>query len=90
MSIVVVACTCNVQAWRAAMPRVQAYYAVKCYPEPAILQLLMALGSGFDCASKGEVDMMLQLGVHPSRIIFAHPCKRGADIRYAKVGALPV
>ncbi|KAG2447384.1 hypothetical protein HYH02_007712 [Chlamydomonas schloesseri] len=72
------------KAWRAAMPRVLPYYAVKCYPEPAILKLLMALGAGFDCASKGELDMMLRLGVPPGRIIFAHPCKRGADFRYAR------
>ncbi|KXZ55818.1 hypothetical protein GPECTOR_2g1369 [Gonium pectorale] len=72
------------KAWRAAMPRVLPYYAVKCYPEPAILKLLIALGAGFDCASKGELDMMLRMGVHPSRIIFAHPCKRGCDFRYAR------
>eukprot|EP00877_Chromochloris_zofingiensis_P000162 jgi/Chrzof1/10146/Cz04g30180.t1 len=71
-------------AWRAAMPSVMPFYAVKCYPEPAILRLLAALGTGFDCASKGEVEMMLKLGVHPSRIIFAHPCKRPCDIRYAR------
>jgi len=71
-------------AWKAAMPRVTPFYAVKCYPDPGILKLLMALGTGFDCASLGEVDMMLKLGVHPSKIIFAHPCKRPADIRYAK------
>lgn len=72
------------KAWRAAMPRVTPFYAVKCYPEPGILRLLNALGTGFDCASKGEVEMMLRMGVHPSRIIFAHPCKRGADFRFAK------
>ncbi|GIL90127.1 hypothetical protein Vretimale_13916 [Volvox reticuliferus] len=72
------------KAWRAAMPRVLPYYAVKCYPEPAILKLLMALGAGFDCASKGELDMMLRMGVTPGRIIFAHPCKRSCDFRYAR------
>jgi len=66
------------------MPRVIPFYAVKCNPEPGILRLLNALGTGFDCASKGEVEMMLKMGVHPSRIIFAHPCKRGTDIRFAK------
>ncbi len=68
------------------MPRVTPFYAVKCYPEPGVLRLLAALGTGFDCASKGEVEMMLNMGVHPSRIIFAHPCKRGVDIRFARVG----
>ena len=72
------------QAWRAAMPRVVPFYAVKCHPEPGMLKLLMAMGTGFDCASKGELEMMLKMGVHPSRIIFAHPCKRAVDIRYAK------
>ncbi|KAG2455071.1 hypothetical protein HYH02_000893 [Chlamydomonas schloesseri] len=66
------------------MPRVVPFYAVKCNPEPGILKLLNALGAGFDCASKGELDMMLRMGVSPNRIIFAHPCKRASDIRYAR------
>jgi ornithine decarboxylase len=66
------------------MPRVMPFYAVKCNPEPGILKLLVAMGAGFDCASQGEVEMMLRLGVHPSRIIFAHPTKRASDIRYAR------
>mmetsp|Transcript_592 Transcript_592/g.1604 ORF Transcript_592/g.1604 Transcript_592/m.1604 type:complete len:376 (-) Transcript_592:968-2095(-) len=66
------------------MPRVTPFYAVKCNPEPGVLRLLQSLGTGFDCASKGELDMMLKMGVHPSRIIFAHPTKRPCDIRYAK------
>lgn len=72
------------QAWKAAMPRVTPFYAVKCNPEPGLLKLLNALGTGFDCASKGELDMILKMGVDPSRIIFAHPTKRPVDIRYAK------
>lgn len=44
------------------MPRVQPFYAVKCNPEPAIMKLLMAMGAGFDCASKAELQMALDLG----------------------------
>jgi ornithine decarboxylase len=33
------------------------------------------LGLGFDCASKNEIETVLNLGVHPSRIIYAQPCK---------------
>eukprot|EP00798_Chlamydomonas_sp_ICE-L_P029191 gene29191-31091_t len=72
------------KAWRAAMPRIVPFYAVKCHPEPSILKLLQAMGTGFDCASMAECDMMLKMGVHPSKIIFAHPCKRPSDIKYAK------
>jgi ornithine decarboxylase len=60
------------------------YYAVKCNPEPALLQLLAALGAGFDCASKAELECVLALGVARERIIFAHPCKRASDIRFAQ------
>jgi ornithine decarboxylase len=66
------------------MPRVVPFYAIKCNPEPGMVRLLAALGAGFDCASLGEVKQVLDLGVPPSRIIFAHPCKRACDIRYAR------
>ena len=41
--------------WRAALPRVQPCYAVKCNDDPALLRLLACLGAGFDCASDQEV-----------------------------------
>jgi len=72
------------RAWRAALPRVHPFYAVKCNPEPAVLRLLAALGCGFDCASKAELEAVLRLGVPRDRIIFAHPCKRPSDLRFAR------
>jgi ornithine decarboxylase len=42
------------------------------------------LGNGFDCASKAEIDQILNLGVDPSRIIYAQPCKTKSYIRHAK------
>lgn len=41
------------------------------------------LGNGFDCASKAEIDLALQTGVEPSRIIYAQPCKTKSYLRYA-------
>lgn len=41
------------------------------------------LGNGFDCASKSEIDLALQTGVDPSRIIYAQPCKTKSYLRYA-------
>jgi ornithine decarboxylase len=72
------------KAWKAALPRVQPFYAVKCNPEPALMKLLAALGAGFDCASKAELEAAAALGVPKDRVIFAHPCKRAADLRYAR------
>lgn len=67
--------------WLAAMPRVQPHYAVKCNPEPVLLELLNALGAGFDCASVAELEAAAAMGVPQSRIIFANPCKRAPDFR---------
>jgi len=50
------------RAWRKAIPRVTPFYAIKCNPEPAMLRLLMALGAGFDCASKVELATVLAIG----------------------------
>jgi ornithine decarboxylase len=52
--------------------------AVKCNPDPYVLRLLAALGTGFDCASINEIRTVLNINpgaIDPSRIIFANPCK---------------
>ncbi|XP_063237116.1 antizyme inhibitor 2-like [Bacillus rossius redtenbacheri] len=65
------------------MPRVQPFYAVKCNDHPTILKLLADLGAGFDCASKGEINKILGMGVEPSNIIFANPAKPASHLRHA-------
>lgn len=59
------------------------FQAVKCNPDPQVLRLLAGLGTGFDCASKAEIEQVLSIGVDPSRIIYAQPCKTKSYIRYA-------
>ncbi|RZC39964.1 ornithine decarboxylase 1-like, partial [Asbolus verrucosus] len=71
------------KTWKAALPRVQPYYAVKCNDSLTVLEVLAALGTGFDCASKGEINKVLALGVSPSRVIFANPAKVSSHIRHA-------
>ncbi|MCJ1462928.1 hypothetical protein MMC07_001532 [Pseudocyphellaria aurata] len=70
--------------WKKNLKRVTPYYAVKCNPDPGVLRLLAALGIGFDCASKNEIEQILKLGVDPSKIIYANPCKTKSYIRYAR------
>ncbi|PWN43323.1 ornithine decarboxylase [Ceraceosorus guamensis] len=70
--------------WQRALPRVIPFYAVKCNPDPYVLRLLAALGTGFDCASNGEIQNVLDLGVSPSRIIYANPCKAASFVRNAR------
>ncbi|KAG5335187.1 hypothetical protein C0989_001966 [Termitomyces sp. Mn162] len=70
--------------WMTALPEIQAFYAVKCNPDPYVIRLLAALGAGFDCASSGEISMVLNVGgIDPSRIIFANPCKAVSFIQNA-------
>ncbi|KAI0977139.1 ornithine decarboxylase [Xylaria arbuscula] len=68
--------------WKKNLPRVKPFYAVKCNPDPKVIQLLAALGTGFDCASKAEIEQVLDMGVDPSRIIYAQPCKTNSYVRF--------
>lgn len=68
--------------WKMNLPRVKPFYAVKCNPDPQLLRLLACLGTGFDCASKTEIEQVLGMGVEPTRIIYAQPCKTNSYLRY--------
>jgi ornithine decarboxylase len=69
--------------WITRLPRVEPHYAIKCNTDIMLLKLLAFLGCGFDCASKNEIQKVLDLGVSPDRIIFANPCKQTSYIKYA-------
>lgn len=69
--------------WTRALPRVTPFYAVKCNDSRAVVTTLASLGTGFDCASKTEIQLVQSLGVDPDRIIYANPCKQVSQIKYA-------
>lgn len=71
------------QEFKTFLPRVTPFYAVKCNDSLIVLEVLASLGTSFDCASKGEINKILQLGVDPSRIIYANPAKPASHIRHA-------
>jgi len=64
-----------------ALPGVEIYYAIKSLPHPAILRLLAGMGSGFDLASSGEIELVRGLNISARRTIHTHPIKRDSDIR---------
>lgn len=70
------------QRWTKHLPRITPHFAVKCMPDPMVLRLLAALGCGFDCASKTEIEQVLANGVDPSRIIYANPIKTKSYLRF--------
>ncbi|GFF77229.1 ornithine decarboxylase [Aspergillus lentulus] len=69
--------------WQTNFPNVHPFYAVKCNPDPTLLRLLAEIGTGFDCASTEELRVVVNLGVDPSRIIFANPCKSASSLLFA-------
>lgn len=69
--------------WIEVLPRVRPFYAVKCNDDYPVLKVLADMGSSFDCASKGEIQKVLALGVTTDRIIYANPCKQSSMIKYA-------
>lgn len=48
-----------------------------------VLEVLASLGTGFDCASKTEINKVLSLNVSTEKIIFANPAKPNSHIRHA-------
>lgn len=62
--------------WIRELPEVIPYYAVKCNPDPLIIRLLGNLGVNFDCATKGEFDLVNKyIEFDSERIIYANPVK---------------
>jgi len=70
--------------WVKFMPDIKPYYAVKCNPNPVLLEALASLGANFDCASENEIKTIIEITNDPARIIFANPCKMSSQIRYAR------
>ena len=70
--------------WIKLLPDVKLYYAVKCNPNPVILDVLSSLGVNFDAASQSEIRSVIDITNDPTRIIFANPCKMTSQIKYAR------
>jgi len=73
----------KISEWYNTMPSVSPHYAVKCNPNIEIIRTMINRGMGFDCASKNEIKTVLDLGVRPEQIIYAHPVKAIPDLQFA-------
>jgi ornithine decarboxylase len=73
----------NYQAFAKALPDTRVFYAVKANPAPEVLKLLAELGSCFDTASVGEIEMALVAGATPDRISYGNTIKKERDIARA-------
>ncbi|WP_372604119.1 type III PLP-dependent enzyme [Actibacterium sp.] len=77
------AVTNQFHALRAGLGRADIHYAVKANPAREIIETLVNLGSHFDAASRGEIELCLSQGAAPETISFGNTIKRPADIAFA-------
>ncbi len=76
----------NFEELARSLPAARIFYAVKANPADEIVSRLAGLGSAFDTASMGEIDLCLSHGVSPDRLSFGNTIKKERDIAeaYAK------
>uniref|UniRef100_A0A914ENS6 ornithine decarboxylase n=1 Tax=Acrobeloides nanus TaxID=290746 RepID=A0A914ENS6_9BILA len=74
--------------WKSYLPRVEPYYAVKCNDDLVILRTIANLGYGFECASKGEIDLILDNKLSSAeKIVYSHTIKTPSYLDHAsKIG----
>jgi ornithine decarboxylase len=68
---------------RRYLPLAKIFYAVKANPADEVVGMLRELGSSFDVASRGEIDLVLDKGISADRISFGNTMKKERDIAYA-------
>ncbi|HLJ22285.1 MAG TPA: type III PLP-dependent enzyme, partial [Stellaceae bacterium] len=68
---------------RRYLPLAKIFYAVKANPADEVVGMLRDLGSSFDVASRGEIDMIIDKGISADRISFGNTMKKERDIAYA-------
>ncbi len=66
-----------------SLPQARIFYAVKANPANEIVSRLARLGSCFDTASMGEIELCLRHRVSPERISFGNTIKKERDIAAA-------
>jgi ornithine decarboxylase len=71
------------KTWEHHLGGIRPYYAVKANNDLPMMKILASLGCGFECASKGEIEAVLSLGVPPSDISYSNTVKDPEHIRYA-------
>jgi ornithine decarboxylase len=75
--------TARHDAFRAALPGVRAFYAMKCNPAAEIITTLAADGAGVEIASLGELRMLERLGIEAAGVLYSNPVKPPAHIAEA-------
>jgi ornithine decarboxylase len=73
----------NYRRMKELLPAAHIFYAVKANPAAPVLTRLSGLGSKFDTASRGEIELVQATGVAMDRISFGNTIKKERDIAWA-------
>ncbi|QKI89981.1 type III PLP-dependent enzyme [Thiomicrorhabdus xiamenensis] len=68
---------------QAALPNTKLFYALKSLSHPELIKRLKKLGSYFDLATIGEVELVESLGITGDQCIHTHPIKKDKEIKRA-------
>src|ERR1700712_2081871 len=77
------AVSARIRQFQALLPDVRVHYAMKCNPDPALLECVQAAGASFEIAGVSELRSLLEIGVPAGEIIFSNPIKMPVHIREA-------
>ncbi|XP_039973671.1 antizyme inhibitor 1-like isoform X1 [Xiphias gladius] len=69
--------------WRTHMAQIRPYYTVRSNSSPAVIEVLAALGTGFICTNKSELELVQSHGIPSEDIIYSGVCKQVSQIKYA-------
>lgn len=69
--------------WQAHMGGIRPFYPVRANSSSAVIELLAALGCGFVCCNKYELDLIKGFGISSEDIILGGMCKQLSLIKYA-------
>ncbi|XP_047454486.1 antizyme inhibitor 1-like isoform X2 [Mugil cephalus] len=69
--------------WRTHLSQIRPYYAVRCNSSPAVIEVLAALGTGFICTNKSELELVQSHAIPSEDIIYSGVCKQVSQIKYA-------
>lgn len=70
--------------WNQTLPWIKAHYAIKSNPALPMLNDLQARQSGFDCASRVELENVLDLGADKKYVVYSNPIKDESDLQWAE------
>ena len=73
----------KLSAWKAALPWIKPHYAVKSNPAFPLLNDFHNGGSGFDCASRTELESAMSVGADKENIVYSNSIKDESDLAWA-------